>query len=133
MSSFVLNVCTERPYIALGLEGSANKLGAGIIKHSPDGSTEVLSNVRHTYITPPGEGFLPRDTAQHHREWALTVIKDAFAKAGISLHDIDCICFTKGKIDGCVNAYDINFHSRSWYGCTAHICGTGRTNAIAVV
>ncbi|RPD63102.1 peptidase M22 glycoprotease [Lentinus tigrinus ALCF2SS1-7] len=86
----------ERPYIALGLEGSANKLGAGIIKHSPDGSTEVLSNVRHTYITPPGEGFLPRDTAQHHREWALTVIKDAFAKAGVSLHDIDCICYTKG-------------------------------------
>ncbi|KAI0757155.1 peptidase M22 glycoprotease [Daedaleopsis nitida] len=86
----------ERPYIALGLEGSANKLGAGIIKHSPDGSTDVLSNVRHTYITPPGEGFLPRDTAQHHREWALTVINDALAKAKVSLHDIDCICFTKG-------------------------------------
>ncbi|KAI0670057.1 peptidase M22 glycoprotease [Trametes maxima] len=86
----------ERPYIALGLEGSANKLGAGIIKHTPDGSTHVLSNVRHTYITPPGEGFLPRDTAQHHREWALTVIHDALSKAGVSLHDIDCIAFTKG-------------------------------------
>ncbi|KAI0824178.1 peptidase M22 glycoprotease [Trametes gibbosa] len=86
----------ERPYIALGLEGSANKLGAGIIKHSPDNSTVVLSNVRHTYITPPGEGFLPRDTAQHHREWALTVINNALSKAGISLHDVDCICFTKG-------------------------------------
>ncbi|KAH9857926.1 peptidase M22 glycoprotease [Lenzites betulinus] len=86
----------ERPYIALGLEGSANKLGAGIIKHSPDNSTIVLSNIRHTYITPPGEGFLPRDTAQHHREWALSVINDALSKAGISLHDIDCICFTKG-------------------------------------
>ncbi|EIW64821.1 peptidase M22 glycoprotease [Trametes versicolor FP-101664 SS1] len=86
----------ERPYIALGLEGSANKFGAGIIKHSTDGSTLVLSNVRHTYITPAGEGFLPRDTAQHHREWALTVINDALSKAGVSLHDIDCICYTKG-------------------------------------
>ncbi|CAL1696129.1 unnamed protein product [Somion occarium] len=86
----------ERPYIALGLEGSANKLGAGIIKHSPDGSTEVLANVRHTYITPPGEGFLPRDTAQHHRTWALSVINDALKKANVSLHDIDCICYTKG-------------------------------------
>lgn len=86
----------DRPYIALGLEGSANKLGAGIIKHAPDGSTVVLSNVRHTYITPPGEGFLPRDTAKHHRDWALTVINDALQKAGVSLHDIDCICFTKG-------------------------------------
>jgi N6-L-threonylcarbamoyladenine synthase len=37
--------------IAIGFEGSANKLGIGIIK---DG--EVLSNPRTTYITPPGEG-----------------------------------------------------------------------------
>ncbi|PCH33509.1 O-sialoglyco protein endopeptidase [Wolfiporia cocos MD-104 SS10] len=86
----------DKPYLALGLEGSANKFGAGIIRHGPDGSTTVLSNVRHTYITPPGEGFLPRDTAQHHREWALTVINDALKKAGITLHDVDCICYTKG-------------------------------------
>ncbi|OSX67701.1 hypothetical protein POSPLADRAFT_1042899 [Postia placenta MAD-698-R-SB12] len=86
----------ERPYIALGLEGSANKFGAGIIRHDPDGAMTVLSNVRHTYITPPGEGFLPRDTAQHHREWSLTVINDALKKANVSLHEVDCICFTKG-------------------------------------
>ena len=67
-----------------------------MIKHSPDGSTTVLSNVRHTYITPPGEGFLPSDTAQHHRDWAPSVIRDAIRDAGISLHNIDCICFTKG-------------------------------------
>lgn len=37
--------------IAIGFEGSANKLGIGIVK---DGV--VLSNVRTTYITPPGQG-----------------------------------------------------------------------------
>lgn len=37
--------------IAIGLEGSANKIGIGIIK---DGV--VLANPRKTYITPPGEG-----------------------------------------------------------------------------
>lgn len=37
--------------IAIGFEGSANKIGIGIIK---DG--EILANVRRTYITPPGEG-----------------------------------------------------------------------------
>lgn len=37
--------------IAIGFEGSANKLGVGIIK---DG--EVLANCRATYITPAGEG-----------------------------------------------------------------------------
>lgn len=83
--------------MALGLEGSANKLGAGIIRHAEDGSTSVLSNVRHTYITPPGEGFLPRDTAQHHRDWAIKVIKDALEKAGLKMQDLDCICYTKGR------------------------------------
>lgn len=37
--------------VAIGFEGSANKIGVGIIR---DG--EVLANVRRTYITPPGEG-----------------------------------------------------------------------------
>ena len=43
------------PVTILGLEGSANKIGVGIIR---DG--EVLSNPRETYCPPPGEGFLPR-------------------------------------------------------------------------
>lgn len=86
----------ERPYLAIGLEGSANKLGVGVIRHNIDGSATVLSNVRHTYITPPGEGFQPRDTAVHHREWILKVISDALKTAGVSLHDVDCICYTKG-------------------------------------
>ena len=87
-----------RALLALGLEGSANKLGAGIIQHCPDGSTNILSNVRHTYITPPGEGFLPRDTALHHREWALKIIQDSVNNAGIKMSDLDCICFTKGLL-----------------------------------
>ena len=39
--------------IAIGFEGSANKIGVGIIE---DG--KVLSNPRRTYITPPGQGKL---------------------------------------------------------------------------
>lgn len=37
--------------VAIGFEGSANKIGVGIVR---DG--EVLSNPRRTYITPPGQG-----------------------------------------------------------------------------
>lgn len=88
-------------YLALGLEGSANKLGVGVIKHNigPLTSTnaaEVLSNVRDTYITPPGEGFLPRDTARHHRNWVNRIIKRALSDAKIRGVDVDCICFTQG-------------------------------------
>lgn len=39
--------------VVIGLEGSANKLGIGILK---DGA--VLANPRRTYVTPPGEGMM---------------------------------------------------------------------------
>lgn len=77
--------------IAIGFEGSANKLGIGIIK---DGV--VLSNPRDTYITPPGQGFLPRDTAKHHQAVALSVLHEALKEAGIQPEDIDVISYTKG-------------------------------------
>lgn len=88
-------------YLALGLEGSANKLGVGVIKHnlgqlSSQNRAEVLSNVRDTYITPPGEGFLPRDTARHHRNWVVRIIKKSLVDAGVKGTDLDCICFTQG-------------------------------------
>lgn len=88
-------------YLALGLEGSANKLGVGVIKHylgplSEKNRAMVLSNVRDTYVTPPGEGFLPRDTARHHRNWAVRIIKKSLAEARVSGADLDCICFTQG-------------------------------------
>ncbi len=45
--------------IAIGIEGSANKIGVGIVKYF-NGQYEILSNPRKTYITPAGQGFLPR-------------------------------------------------------------------------
>jgi N6-L-threonylcarbamoyladenine synthase len=83
--------------IALGLEGSANKIGIGLISHpSPNEPPIVLSNLRHTYLSPPGEGFLPKDTAIHHRAWVVRLIKQAVRQAGVKIEDIDCICYTKG-------------------------------------
>ncbi|SCV01894.1 LAME_0G19196g1_1 [Lachancea meyersii CBS 8951] len=95
-------------YLALGLEGSANKLGVGIIKHpllpkhadsdlSHHCELEILANIRDTYVTPPGEGFLPRDTARHHRNWAVRLVRKALQEAGIDHpSELDTICFTKG-------------------------------------
>ncbi|KAL4926455.1 O-sialoglycoprotein endopeptidase [Aspergillus undulatus] len=83
--------------IAIGLEGSANKLGIGIMLHPSDGTTpQVLANIRHTYVSPPGEGFLPKDTARHHRAWVVKLVKKALKEARISVDDVDCICYTKG-------------------------------------
>lgn len=99
-----------KPVLALGLEGSANKLGVGLILHSPPsadspaaststsdpGSVSILSNIRHTYVTPPGEGFLPSDTARHHKRWAAEVVEKALASAGKTMEAVDVVCFTQG-------------------------------------
>lgn len=46
---------------ALGIEGSANKVGVGIIFYDPNTENfETVANIRKTYITPAGQGFLPR-------------------------------------------------------------------------
>jgi N6-L-threonylcarbamoyladenine synthase len=106
--------------IAIGLEGSANKLGVGVIFHptstppsphdsalSDDDSSQsrknassppavILSNLRHTFVSPPGTGFLPKDTAAHHRRWVVRLVKQAMKQAKVKLEDVDCICYTKG-------------------------------------
>ncbi|KAL8874555.1 MAG: hypothetical protein Q9174_000142 [Haloplaca sp. 1 TL-2023] len=83
--------------IALGLEGSANKLGVGVILHPAKvGPAQILANIRHTFVSPPGEGFLPKDTAKHHRSWLVRLVKQALNEAGLTIKDVDCICYTKG-------------------------------------
>eukprot|EP01054_Gregarina_sp_Poly1_P007934 Gregarina_sp_Poly_1__7933@NODE_452_length_8287_cov_521_171290_g369_i0_p3_GENE_NODE_452_length_8287_cov_521_171290_g369_i0NODE_452_length_8287_cov_521_171290_g369_i0_p3_ORF_typecomplete_len364_score47_72Peptidase_M22/PF00814_25/1_1e74Carbam_trans_N/PF02543_15/1_2e07FAE1_CUT1_RppA/PF08392_12/0_1ROK/PF00480_20/0_18ROK/PF00480_20/8_1e03_NODE_452_length_8287_cov_521_171290_g369_i029844075 len=78
--------------LALGIEGSANKIGVGIVNDLGD----ILANPRRTYITPPGQGFLPKKTADHHREFVLDVLEEALAEAKVQLKDIDVFCYTKG-------------------------------------
>ena len=75
----------------IGFEGSANKIGVGIVR---DG--EVLSNPRRTYITPPGQGFMPSDTARHHRANVLTVLREALDQAGLTPQQLDGVAYTKG-------------------------------------
>ncbi len=97
--------------LVIGFEGSANKIGVGIVR---DG--EVLANVRETYVTPPGTGFvslqriskilgyssfekylqLPRETAVHHRGKILGILKEALRVSGVKPEEIDVVCYTKG-------------------------------------
>ena len=113
--------------IALGFEGSANKIGVGVV--TLDGT--VLSNPCHTYITPPGQGFLPRETAQHHLHHILPLIKSALKTAQITPDEIDCLCYTKGPGMGAplqVAAVVVRILSQLWKKpivavnhCVAHI------------
>lgn len=106
--------------IVLGLEGSANKVAAGIIAlkllptskppssaphshQSPSGvdsipQVSILANIRKTYVTPPGQGFLPKDTAKHHRDTVVELVEEALKVGGVGMADVDLITFTKGPL-----------------------------------
>ena len=76
----------------LGIEGSANKIGVGIV--SSTGA--ILANPRHTYVTPPGTGFLPRETTRHHTEHILSLVSSALSLASLTPSDLSAIAYTKG-------------------------------------
>ena len=78
--------------IALGIEGSANKIAVGIVNSNGD----ILSNPRKTFITPPGTGFLPKETGEHHRQHILQIVKQALSEANLKITDINLISYTKG-------------------------------------
>ena len=76
----------------MGFEGSANKIGIGIV----DDKGNVLANPRKTYITPPGQGFKPNETAIHHRKEILGLIKEALNESKLKISQIDGLAYTKG-------------------------------------
>jgi N6-L-threonylcarbamoyladenine synthase len=82
----------KRKIICLGIEGSANKIGVGIV----DDTGDIYANPRYTFITPPGTGFMPKETAEHHRAKVLSLIHQAFKEANMTFKDITVIAYTKG-------------------------------------
>lgn len=75
----------------LGIESSANKLGIALIDEGI-----IKFNGRKTHVTAPGTGFVPSETAMHHIQNAVPLLKDLIEKTNIKLDDIDLIAFTKG-------------------------------------
>ena len=46
----------------------------GVIRYS-NGEYAILANPRKTYITPAGQGFLPRETAWHHQNHVVALVR----------------------------------------------------------
>jgi N6-L-threonylcarbamoyladenine synthase len=91
--------------IVLGLEGSANKVGVGVLKYSPrDGDKaatyHILANPRKTYVAPTGQGFLPKQTATHHQNHIVALVRAALSEAFPDEEHperlLSAICYTKG-------------------------------------
>ena len=77
--------------ISLGIEGTAEKTGVGIV----DGDGNILA-MTGKQLFPEKGGIHPRIAAEHHAEWIPKLIPEAIDKAGISYNDIDLISFSQG-------------------------------------
>ncbi|RBQ22639.1 putative bifunctional tRNA threonylcarbamoyladenosine biosynthesis protein [Candidatus Methanobinarius endosymbioticus] len=77
--------------ICLGIEGTAEKTGVGIV----DNDGNILANVGNQLFPEEG-GIHPREAAEHHAKWIPKLIPEACKKAKINLKDIDLISFSKG-------------------------------------
>ncbi len=77
--------------ISLGIEGTAEKTGIGIV--SSDG--EVLA-ICGNQLYPEEGGIHPREAAEHHAYWIPRLIPQALEEANLSFDDIDLISFAQG-------------------------------------
>ena len=67
-SSLSSSSSSSQRTIVIGIEGSANKVGVGVLVYDHRNRTyETLANPRKTFVPKTGEGFLPRETAWHHQ------------------------------------------------------------------
>ena len=55
----------------------------------------LTARATRRYITPPGTGFLPRETAVHHQQHVVGLVQEALKLANLQPADIDAIAFTK--------------------------------------
>ncbi|MEE8168296.1 MAG: bifunctional N(6)-L-threonylcarbamoyladenine synthase/serine/threonine protein kinase [Candidatus Hydrothermarchaeales archaeon] len=76
--------------LCLGIEATAEKLGAGIVSSSG----KILSNI--VKRPPLVGGIHPREAAQHHAENIKDTLSKSLEKAGKDLGDINLIAFSKG-------------------------------------
>ena len=78
--------------VILGIEGSANKVGVGILKYCSSTQTyRTLSNPRKTYISPMGCGFLPRETSWHHQVYIIPLMGGPLRSCAIAARTLSVL------------------------------------------
>ncbi|MBO7443511.1 MAG: tRNA (adenosine(37)-N6)-threonylcarbamoyltransferase complex transferase subunit TsaD, partial [Methanobrevibacter sp.] len=77
--------------ISLGIEGTAEKTGIGIV--DSDGNVLAMAGKQ---LYPEEGGIHPREAAEHHAKWIPQLIPQAMEEAGLSYKDIDFISFSQG-------------------------------------
>ena len=77
--------------ICIGIEGTAEKTGVGIV----DSSGEILASVGKALI-PESGGIHPREAAEHHAKYIVPLIKEALNESSLEIKDMDLVAFARG-------------------------------------
>jgi len=77
--------------ISLGIEGTAEKTGVGIV--DSDGNILAIAGKQ---LYPKEGGIHPREAAEHHAKWIPQLIPEALDEANLDYKDIDFISFSQG-------------------------------------
>ena len=77
--------------ICIGLEGTAEKTGVGIVNSEGN----ILASQGRALIPEKG-GIHPREAANHHAESLVPLIKQALDQADLSLQNVDMVAFSRG-------------------------------------
>ena len=77
--------------ICIGIEGTAEKTGVGIV----DSSGEILASKGNSLI-PVSGGIHPREAAEHHGDVIVPLIREVLSESNLNLEDIDLVAFSQG-------------------------------------
>lgn len=77
--------------ICIGIEGTAEKTGVGIV----DSEGDILAS-QGTQLIPESGGIHPREAAEHHAASIVPLIKDALNEANLKINEIDLVAFSRG-------------------------------------
>lgn len=77
--------------ICIGIEGTAEKTGVGIV----DSSGEILASEGKSLI-PLSGGIHPREAAEHHASHIVPLINRVLFESNLEFSDIDLVAFSRG-------------------------------------
>jgi N6-L-threonylcarbamoyladenine synthase len=86
------------PFTVLGIETSCDETAAAVVRGTPPGPGDILSNVVLGQVSDhrPYGGVVPEIAARAHVELIDGVVAQALADANLELNDVDAIAATAG-------------------------------------
>ena len=81
--------------LGLGIESTAHTFSCAVIEKKRKHG-KILSDVRHIYRPPGGQGIHPREASRHHVDNSASVLSECLGNAGISANDLDLVSYAAG-------------------------------------